>query len=351
MNFTARGRASTKPSDMSMFSQIGPWCSPQTMWKQVTLSFTLFHRTDDNVIGDNHRALAVLLSDPSHWCRDLWVQIHETESFILHYPVAIQTRIPTPSGPSFLRETLPGSGRVPSGSVFYLLLKISFKIADLLLNLVFLLQNTLKSRISFSFPAKISKKYPKNLDKYLLKKTLPSGSRVARSALRIRGSSWWTRPPWGWGTGWTSMYCWTAGNGVSNWNRLYRLLLPSSYAYDDGEGTTSSLRETALPREARKFGGHQSSLSGEAVQASESARSAEKEAPPQAENFQNLTLWNAQFPLQKCIWTSQILKKIRLRRAIFMLHLVYKNTAEMAISKNFRLRRAVLSIVRLYNVM
>ena len=41
--------------------------------------------------------------------------------------------------------------------------------------------------------------------------------------------------------------------------------------------------------------------------------------PPQAENFEDLEIRNAKFPLQKCISASQILKIFRLRRAIFML--------------------------------
>ena len=46
--------------------------------------------------------------------------------------------------------------------------------------------------------------------------------------------------------------------------------------------------------------------------------------PPQAENFEDLEIRNAKFPLQKCISASQILKIFRLRRAIFMLGFLYK---------------------------
>ena len=48
------------------------------------------------------------------------------------------------------------------------------------------------------------------------------------------------------------------------------------------------------------------------------------EYPPQAENFEDLRIWNAEFPYQKCILASQILKKFRLRRAIVMLVFLYK---------------------------
>ena len=49
-----------------------------------------------------------------------------------------------------------------------------------------------------------------------------------------------------------------------------------------------------------------------------------EKSPPQAENFEDLEIQNAKFPLQKRILVSQILKKFRLRRAIFMCVFLYK---------------------------
>ena len=66
--------------------------------------------------------------------------------------------------------------------------------------------------------------------------------------------------------------------------------------------------------------------------------------PPQAENFEDLEIWNAKFPLQKCISASQILKIFRLRRAIFMLGFLYKIYCSDWNPKKFRLRRATLCV-------
>ena len=67
-------------------------------------------------------------------------------------------------------------------------------------------------------------------------------------------------------------------------------------------------------------------------------------SPPQAENFEDLEIWNAKFPLQKCISASQILKIFRLRRAIFMLGFLYKMYCSDWNPKKFRVRRATLCV-------
>ena len=66
--------------------------------------------------------------------------------------------------------------------------------------------------------------------------------------------------------------------------------------------------------------------------------------PPQAENFEDLEIRNAKFPLQKCISASQILKIFRLRRAIFMLGFLYKIYCSDWNAKKIRLRRATLCV-------
>ena len=67
--------------------------------------------------------------------------------------------------------------------------------------------------------------------------------------------------------------------------------------------------------------------------------------PPQAENFEDLEIRNAKFPLQKCISASQILKIFRLRRALFMLGFLYKMYCSDWNPKKFRLRRTTVSQV------